>query len=52
MIVTTLTGAGQIAITQTATTTEIRGSTNADPAPEFLIVLNTVITLTADNFIL
>lgn len=49
---TPLTGAGQITFVNTANSTIIRGSTDADADPEFLIVLNTVITLTADNFIL
>lgn len=49
---TPLTGAGQVTFTTTANRTLISGSTDADADAEFLIVLNRVFTLTADNFIL
>lgn len=52
VITTSLTGAGQITITQNATKTIIRGSTDADTDAEFMIVLNAPISLTAADFVL
>lgn len=52
VIATALTGAGQITISQNATKTIIRGSTDADADAEFMIVLNAPMTLSATDFIL
>ena len=52
VIATSLTGAGQITISQNATKTIIRGSTDADADAEFMIVLNAPVALSDTDFIL